>query len=77
MNIDERLEEARRDSGAAYWKASWAASEKASRAASWAAHQASSGGASWSACRASYWASRYEDCSYKVQVEILKGLLDD
>ena len=65
MNIDKRLEEARGHRWEASKTAFWAAFLEASKTAFWAAY--------WAA----YWVSRYEDCSYEVQIEILKGLLDE
>jgi hypothetical protein len=73
MNIDKRLEEARITSWADYWADSKATSWAAYRASSWAACRVASEAASETA----YWASRYEECSYEVQVEILKYLLDN
>ena len=73
MSIDKRLEEARGHC----WEASKTASWEVYWAAYGAAHGASSGEASLTAYQAAYWVSRYEDCSYEVQIEILKGLLDD
>jgi phosphopantetheinyl transferase (holo-ACP synthase) len=69
MNIDKRLEEARRDS--------WVDSRADSRAASQAAFWATSEAASRVACGVIYWAFRYKECSYEIQIEILKGLLNE
>ena len=77
MSIDKRLEEARRAYRGAYRAASWSAYGAASRAAYWAASWIVSETASRATYGTSYWASQYEECSYEVQVEILKGLLDD
>jgi hypothetical protein len=77
MSIDERLEEAREDS----WEASRTTFEvtylvarearDVSEAVYWAASWESS--CSW----VTYWASQCKKGSYKAQVEILKGLLDE
>jgi hypothetical protein len=73
MSIDERLKEAREASEAA----SWEASRAVSGVAYWAASEAASREASWVAFETSYWASRYKECSYEIQVAILRGLLND
>jgi hypothetical protein len=86
MSIDERLRKASRE---AYWafseavsrEAYWAFSEAVSWTTSWQAYQAAFWSASretsWAASRVAYGASRCEVCSYEIQVDILKGLLNE
>jgi hypothetical protein len=69
MNIDKRLDEARGHRWEASKTAFWAAFLEASEPVFWAAFLEASEAASWT--------SRYKDCSYEVQIEILKGLLDE
>jgi hypothetical protein len=77
MNIDERLKEARIGSRAASRVASRAASRVASRVAYWVASEVAYLVASEAAYQAAYGASQYEEGSYEVQIDILKGLLNE